>query len=455
MPTGNIRAPPALVEDILLKILCSCDIATVLNCSLASRTLNSLATSKYVWLALISDLHRRGFIDLFPEQRLEDFSTQKLLNLVKRAVHGPKTWSTPGGSPPVVAREIVLKPNTRIGPGINTWYNEAQLLPGGQYILFQNGGGLECRTTTDDRLIWEYKPSWSRADVQANSAEMVDDGGSVVILLGIRIFDTIRKNYLEVVKLDLHTGSSTSLLTKAAPDTSYDDPYRRLKLLGDFAIVYIRSLPGLITLQISTSAWSILEVSTDPFDIALVPGHIVVLRNGITPSTIDLKIWRGDALVGGETESGSSIDIIDPVTSIAIETSPPTGSRPNFRLVSLLSPLSHDSSTIWILDSFTGWRPPSVSVTHRYHVSHPRGQALSIAHMLSWGLPPSEFGARRGFSITFAGYADLSRTDEIMSLTGDGVKTVIHTKEDRSHLSPYSGAVTYATWEKIVIIYYE
>ncbi|KAF8056948.1 hypothetical protein FPV67DRAFT_632665 [Lyophyllum atratum] len=166
MPAENLRVP-ALVEDILLKILCSCDIATVLTCSLASRTLYSLSTSKHVWLALLSDLHRRGFIDLLPKQRLEDLSTHELLSLAKRTVRaGPKTWSMLDGRPAVVAREIILKPNIRIGDGILTWENEPQLLPGGKFILFQHLGNFECRSTADDRLIWEYKPSWRLANVQ-------------------------------------------------------------------------------------------------------------------------------------------------------------------------------------------------------------------------------------------------------------------------------------------------
>ncbi|KAF8062435.1 hypothetical protein FPV67DRAFT_271106 [Lyophyllum atratum] len=454
MSTETLRTP-ALVEDVFVKVLCSCDIATVLTCSLASRTLYSLSTSKHVWLALLSDLHRRGFIDLLPEQRLEDLSTHELLNLAKRTVHGPKTWSTPDESPPVVARSIILKPDIREGPGIPTWDNEPQLLPGGQFILFQHEGALECRSTADDRLIWEYKPSWSRADVQDYSTEMVDDGQSVVMLLGIRTFETTRKNYLEVVKLDLQTGSSTSLLTRTAPpaDSNDDMPYSRLKLQGDFAIVFMRSHPGLMTLQISTSAWSILKVSPTFFEIALVPEHIVVLRHGITPSTLDLSIWRGDALVGYEAESASSIDMIDPVTSIAIGNSIPQPPA-DFRLVSFLSPLSDDSSTMWAVVSS---RSAPASLIYKYHVSHPRAQALSIAHISSWGLPDSvQFRARDGFSITFAGFVDLyeGRTDKIMSLRG-GSKTVNHPDGERPHLSGYSGAMTYATWLEVVVNYYE
>ncbi|KAF8062437.1 hypothetical protein FPV67DRAFT_271095 [Lyophyllum atratum] len=452
MSTENLRTP-VLVEDILLKILCSCDIATVLTCSLANRTLHSLSTSKHVWLALLSDLYRRGFIDLFPERRLEDLSTHELLELAKRTVHGPNTWLTPDESPPVVAREIILKPNIRNGPGNLTWYNEPQLLPGGQFILFQHEGALECRSTADDRLIWEYKSSWSRADVVRYSADMVDDGESVVILLEIRTYEAIRKNYLEVVKLDLQTGLSTSLLTKTCPDTGHDNPYRRLKLRGDFAIVSILYHPGLITLQISTSAWSILEVSPNFFEIALVPEHIVVLRQGVAPSssTLELKIWRGDALVGYEAEFASSIDIIDPVTSIGIGNAI---SQPKFRLESHISPLSDDTSTIWAVVSSSS--PPS-SLIHKYHVSHPRAQALSTAHISSWGLPDSvQFRAQDGFSITFAGFVDLfeERTDKIMSLRG-GSKTVNHPEGERPHLSGYSGAMTYATWEEVVVNYYE
>ncbi|KAF8056946.1 hypothetical protein FPV67DRAFT_1677699 [Lyophyllum atratum] len=124
----------------------------------------------------------------------------------------------------------------------------------------------------------------------------------------------------------------------------------------------------------------------------------------------------------------------------------------DFRLESLLSPLSDDSSTIWVVVST---RSATASLIHKYHVSHPRAQALSIAHISSWGLPDSvQYGALEVFSITFAGYADLLLAGKIMSLRG-GSKTLSHPEAECSHLSAYSGAMTYSTWEKVVIQYYE
>ena len=94
------------------------------------RHLHTLAFDKLAWLALMGDLDARLFLDRLPEQRLRGLTTTKLINLTKRMVHGPQTWShlSPSRS---VSRQHVLHPIIRIGVGCLRWRNEAKLLPGG------------------------------------------------------------------------------------------------------------------------------------------------------------------------------------------------------------------------------------------------------------------------------------------------------------------------------------
>lgn len=283
MSTQN-RMIPVLVEDILIRILCSCDIATVLAAGMANQNFRSLCTSKHVWLVLLCGLNRRGFIDLAPNQRLEDLSKDELLDLAKRTVHGPRTWaSSDPTESPVVARQVILKPIVDRAAGVLTWEVDPEVLPGGRFSFFQNGWGFDCRSTMEDRVIWEYKGPCS-SHVQEYSAEMIEGGRAVTLLLGIRTYGPERKDFLEIVRLDLDTGLSTSLYRKDIPATSYGSPFRRLRLLGDFAVASMMALEWLILVQISTGSLSILLAQSELFDFDLIPGHVLVLQPGATPN---------------------------------------------------------------------------------------------------------------------------------------------------------------------------
>ncbi|KAG5643243.1 hypothetical protein DXG03_001293 [Asterophora parasitica] len=227
---------PVLVDDILISILCHCDIPTVLNACLVSHRFYTLATSKAVWLVLLADLHRRGFIDLPPDQSLNQLSTQGLVDLVKRAVLGPKSWLTPDSTTPVAAaRQIILNADFSDTAPLTEDHrrNQQILLQGGNYLLFRYDdpgtfrSHFECRDVRADRRIWEYEghpDRWSGCTVQSFAAEIIDEGNTANLLLGIQtsdsypgekwetlraslrtilMFDGLFYSFLEVVKLDL------------------------------------------------------------------------------------------------------------------------------------------------------------------------------------------------------------------------------------------------------------
>ena len=112
-------------------------------------------SSKQIWLDLISRLHVRGLIDLLPGQSLQELSLDVLINLAKHAAQGPVSWSTHHHSRPAITHQTVLHiPHPTL---TDTFYDEAKMLPGGQFVLYTNSGRLRCWSVVDDRLVWEYQ----------------------------------------------------------------------------------------------------------------------------------------------------------------------------------------------------------------------------------------------------------------------------------------------------------
>ena len=193
----------ALNDDILLKILCLCDIATVLCVSevcrfygfasactrlrkmtptKVSRRLYALACSRATWVPLVSDLHRRNLVELIPEQRLEDTPTDALIELVKRAVQGPRSWRKSSNPEPIITREITLDTNCQ------GWQAPA-LLPGSRFVVFVGSDRLRCWSVLEDRLLWEYtgRPGWTAFSVKMFAAEVVEEGRGIMLVICVRV----------------------------------------------------------------------------------------------------------------------------------------------------------------------------------------------------------------------------------------------------------------------------
>ncbi|KAG5641526.1 hypothetical protein DXG03_004817 [Asterophora parasitica] len=158
------------------------------------------ALSETVWLVLLTTLQKRVLIGLPPDhwQSLEQLSTQGLVDLVKRAVLGPKSWlaSDSSTTPIAPAQQIVLN-RDRISPGPIGKSNDTKqiLLQGGNFVLFHYDYRvkcLECRDLRANRRLWVYEglvDRWSKAYVRNFAAEVADEGKTVNILIGIVKFD--------------------------------------------------------------------------------------------------------------------------------------------------------------------------------------------------------------------------------------------------------------------------
>ncbi|RDB30925.1 hypothetical protein Hypma_004927 [Hypsizygus marmoreus] len=461
---------PVLVDDILLKILTHCDICSALRASQVSWHLYGLVFSREIWLALISDLLRRSFIDLPPHKDLKTLTTQSLIDLVKHIVLGPRTWKTTTTSPsePSPMHQIILKPS----PGSQiTWENKPQLLSGSEFLLFQKDATLECWSTMSLQKIWEYAAKYDLYTVTSFTAEMTDDRRGIVMLIGLHVMTDetlVWKNIVELVHLDLETVVSNTLLEERVPDTQLHTGLSHFKVLGDYAVASSKSAQWITVFKCSTLLKRTfrtrrnLQVSPMsqhqntpilrllPYDLDLIPGHLVMVSNSIEDPlrVFFLQIWSLETLV--ETSCNDlSIDTIAP--SLTVQINLPTPS-PNLKLhvSSHLSPLRTDSSIIWMLIS-----SPNFALVHKYHVSHMRSEPLAIQRVKSWIRTGSFDFLRYLSTISYAGYVSLDRLYNVS--TPDVVSTAIECLYGGHHtfMSAYGGVLAYPEHENIIVDYYE
>jgi hypothetical protein len=126
-----------------------------------NKSFHEIASFKQLWLSIVRDLSRARVIDAPAEETLETLSTAELVEEVRRAVVGPRTWSPASSVPPTVHRQfsIPLKKYTVTHP--------AELLPGGTHILrfvsesyYPRSNGIELWEVCTGKRIWE----WGRVD---------------------------------------------------------------------------------------------------------------------------------------------------------------------------------------------------------------------------------------------------------------------------------------------------
>ncbi|KAJ7923344.1 hypothetical protein B0H13DRAFT_2403262 [Mycena leptocephala] len=156
-------------EDVALLFLSFCDIETVLSMGCVNTFFHRLAQSKQLWLMLIEDLAIRSLADLPRSRSLADHSVQELIDLVKRTVVGPASWS--GLASPTLAEQIQLSSTLDA--------ERVEFLPGGRYLFaqWQYTRRVELWNVEADTPVWAYK---TNSDLF--SVEMLDGGRSVVIL---------------------------------------------------------------------------------------------------------------------------------------------------------------------------------------------------------------------------------------------------------------------------------
>ncbi|RDB28087.1 hypothetical protein Hypma_001472 [Hypsizygus marmoreus] len=449
--TDSENVDSILVDDVLLRILSFSDIRSVILASQTNRHLHHLAFSRQVWLALLSDLHARNFVDLMPGQRLHELSTTELVDLVKHMVLGPQSWSASYSSGATLARQFRVKADI-----LHLQEHTVKLLSGGQFCLFSGPSTLGCFDLAQSKVIWSYRGSWTD-ELWATDldVQVIEGGRAAVILLGVHVLKEHPENFIELLRLDLVSGATTRLLLQQAPDFVVNISCGNI--CDDFAVVGLdNSKFNIMVLRISTGSSAVLQMGHECF-FDLIPGYFICMQADISPDTFDLTFWSMEMLLDLQSESIVSIRTASPTATLRL--GGPILSK--YDLAVHPSPFCEASYILWVLIA-PNWGD-SPSTMHKYHISHSKTTPLSIRPI---SITKTEDGGAvftmADEDISYAGYVRALNIDDnvlrIISLSEGTAKGTVLDIPDRGywvHLSPYSNAIACTTNENIVVNYYE
>ncbi|KAF7351365.1 F-box domain-containing protein [Mycena sanguinolenta] len=208
-----------LPEDVLRSIFSFCDIYAVVAMSGTNNHFRRLSTDKSVWVVLVNNLRRRGFVDRLSLSDIQSCSQEDLVGLVKGLLSGPASWTTNPESQSLVAAPTRYTIHPSITPTGNS-----TLLPGGEYILCYsfNTRTLECWSVRCDKLVWAYVKKNLDSSVMGYDAEVIDWGAGAHIIVCERDGSVSPSlDQVEIVKLDFATGTSTPLFVCKCPAGAY------------------------------------------------------------------------------------------------------------------------------------------------------------------------------------------------------------------------------------------
>lgn len=132
------------------------------------------------------DINCRIKFELPPGRSINTLSTQSLVDLAKRTILGPKSWSrlSPSYSKPVISRELTLRLDTPLDIGED--YG-AYVVPGGEYIIL-GISKLQCWKLSTNQHLWTHEPQgdpdWG--GVRNFAVEMVDGDKAMILLICMR-----------------------------------------------------------------------------------------------------------------------------------------------------------------------------------------------------------------------------------------------------------------------------
>ncbi|KAJ7129159.1 hypothetical protein C8R44DRAFT_71646 [Mycena epipterygia] len=377
----------------------------------------------------------------------------------------------PSPLPPVEARRIILHPQIVTGPGILFWENEPKLLPGGKYVLFQNWGHLDCWNVFEDTLVWTHACSMYRATVLAFASELTEDDQAVVLTCQ-RTWEDLRKNFIEVTTLDLDSGISSLLLVSRVPDSSADNPYSGCAVCGDIVAVEFSQLRKVLLINWRTA--SCVVILTSNFSlcrIALVPGYFMLTvcnprgRHQLACSPLPPPAsW---APIDGVHEPPSeprlepgvfwAKDLPTSFTDKIVVAGRSVLHVARQELAVFESPLQRERFRLWLHVAANG---AAALYSYEFVI---RGREAGVSGRRRSRVPATDFVLS---SVSFSGYMiggpevailpPIAREDRDAEPRRINILQLIDLVDrgDFIHLSPYSGAVTYATSQFVVVVYY-
>ncbi|KAJ7483306.1 hypothetical protein FB451DRAFT_103996 [Mycena latifolia] len=278
--------------DVLLRIFTYLDVASVLRSARVSSACNRLAQSKHVWLAVVFDLACRHLLVLPPRDTLLRFSTTQLIEEVKRAVFGPRTWAANSSSAPTVRRQIHVSMSD---PGSSP-PSEPTLLSGDRHLLIKRGTGCEIWDIAESRRIWA-RDGILRSQVVA---QPVHDSTELLIVLctgqsPILTIDPALLNcklLVEVFLLDLKTNSERRMPPIQLPRTCSE--FSKPVIADDIWAANVQWLvqngdcyKGVLLVNWRETTFVLLDSSVRLLHKKILCGHLLALtRAGATSDVV-------------------------------------------------------------------------------------------------------------------------------------------------------------------------
>ncbi|KAF8177915.1 hypothetical protein K438DRAFT_1844880 [Mycena galopus ATCC 62051] len=135
-------------EDILIKTLSFCDVNAVLSVSRVNKFLCRVALTKQVWVYMMHDLVSRGLLDRCSGAELDVYSTQDILDEIKRVVCGPTTWA-PESLTPAVHRQFMF--DTCLDTDD---FFHLELIPGGTHAILKTHEDVRLYDVHTGSCLW-------------------------------------------------------------------------------------------------------------------------------------------------------------------------------------------------------------------------------------------------------------------------------------------------------------
>ncbi|KAJ6453866.1 hypothetical protein C8R47DRAFT_1228876 [Mycena vitilis] len=482
-----------LGEDILFVVLRRCDVCTVLSASRINKQIRLLALSKFVWLALVTDLIARYLIDFLSNPDFAKYSAAQLRGMVERALCGP-AWAKAGArSPPEINRQVSVQ-SSYIAPSPGCSLT-VKLLPGGRFFTLQNhDGGLECWSVALARCIWSDSRRW--LSHRPYAADVVDDGKTARFLV-----PGSSERSFKIVQVDLGTGITFDIFERP-PGVEIGDWWmiRDAVLSGDFLVLTLNVYGVLAVLLLNwrESTYLLFHQTLTVPGMAIIPGYIILgsaspdpphrpvllgytlaslaphwrpfaarseseSRRLITTRSFDLhRIQQGDGIVPAFMEYFGACEGWQIAPERGIRCRGETGMQLTVR-ESLLHRGSYDLT--FVVSERGAFQSPKNNPDSRVD----RG-AILVAYRISGSFPALRprlqlmqlsavpiSAACKARNVPNARYLSMIEGVEDINLhrrASEGRNLVGRCNCDSIHLSPYSGAVTTLVGSSVTVSYY-
>ncbi|KAF7353313.1 F-box domain-containing protein [Mycena sanguinolenta] len=252
-----------LAPEVIFCIFACCDISSVVAAGKTCCYLHNLAFDRSVWQNLLGDLQRRSILDRTGAP-LDTLSTDQMIELVQRVITGPTTWSPQEpdcDSFTEVSKTITLHPQSEVvtpavpPPSCRVTRNFCQA-----GVMFSSPAG--------DATVPEF------------AAEETDvESAIVMICVYTQPSNAVRLNYVEIVSLNLRTGTATPLLAARAPGSGFRKPFYNPLILGPLAAVKIGAgLDMHMIINWRTQSYLILQAPPhETLQIALISQYILLM----------------------------------------------------------------------------------------------------------------------------------------------------------------------------------